>query len=70
MRDRRENPRMGMIQLKKAIMKSSDTSSISIFLISPYLTTRMVPRAAIPTTTIDQPKISEWKKSDKKILLL
>jgi len=57
---------MGMSQQKKAIIKQRLTSSVSIFLISPYFTTNTVPRAAMPTTTIDQPMISHLKKSDKK----
>ena len=56
---------IGMSQQKKAIIKQRLTSSVSIFLISPYFTTKTVPRAAMPTTTIDQPMISHLKKSDK-----
>jgi hypothetical protein len=55
---------MGMSQQKKAMMKQRVMSSVSILLISPYLTIRIVPRAAIPTTTIDHPRISHLKKSD------
>jgi hypothetical protein len=56
---------IGINQQKKAIMKQRLTSSVSIFFTSPYLTMRIVPSAAIPTTTIDQPTISHLKKSDK-----
>ena len=55
---------IGINQQKKAIMKQRLTSSVSIFFTSPYLTMRIVPSAAIPTTTIDQPTISHLKKSD------
>jgi hypothetical protein len=55
---------MGMSQQKKAMMKQRVMSSVSILLISPYLTIRIVPRAAIPTTTIDHPRINHLKKSD------
>jgi hypothetical protein len=55
---------MGMSQQKKAMMKQRVMSSVSILLISPYLTIRIVPRAAIPTTTTDHPRISHLKKSD------
>ena len=48
---------------KKTIIKQRVISSVSIFLISPYLTIRIVPRAAMPTTTMDQPRISHLKKS-------
>jgi hypothetical protein len=57
---------MGINQQKKAIIKQRLTSSVSIFFISPYLITNIVPRAAMPTTTIDQPKINHLKNSDKK----
>ena len=57
---------MGINQQKKAIIKQRLTSSVSIFLTSPYLTIKTNPRAAIPTTTIDQPIINHLKKSDKK----
>jgi hypothetical protein len=60
-----EKAMIGMSQQKKAIIKQRLTSSVSIFLISPYFTTRTVPRAAMPTTTIDQPMISHLKKSGK-----
>jgi hypothetical protein len=60
-----EKAMIGMSQQKKAIIKQRLTSSVSIFLISPYFTTKTVPRAATPTTTIDQPMISHLKKSDK-----
>ena len=56
---------IGMSQQKKAIIKQRLTSSVSIFFISPYFTTKTVPRAAMPTTTIDQPMISHLKKSGK-----
>ena len=56
---------MGISQQKNTMMKQRLTSSVSIFFTSPYLTTRISPRAAIPTTTIDQPMISHLKKSDK-----
>jgi len=59
---------MGINQQKKAIMKQRLTSSVSIFFNSPYLIMRSAPRAAIPTTTIDQPTINHLKKSDKKNL--
>jgi hypothetical protein len=59
-----EKAMIGMSQQKKAIIKQRLTSSVSIFLISPYFTTKTVPRAATPTTTIDQPMISHLKKSD------
>jgi hypothetical protein len=55
---------IGINQQKKAIMKQRLTSSVSIFFTSPYLIIRIVPRAAMPTTTIDQPTISHLKKSD------
>jgi hypothetical protein len=58
---------MGMSQQKKAMMKQRVMSSVSILLISPYLTIRIVPRAAIPTTTIDHPRISHLKISDNGI---
>jgi hypothetical protein len=57
---------MGMSQQKKAMMKQRLTSSVSIFLTSPYLIIRTAPRAAIPTTTIDHPTINHLKKSDKR----
>jgi hypothetical protein len=57
---------MGISQQKKAIIKQRLTSSVSMLFISPYFTIKSVPRAAIPTTTIDQPTISHLKKSDKK----
>jgi hypothetical protein len=60
-----EKAMMGMSQQKKAIIKQRLTSSVSIFLISPYFTTKTVPRAAMPTTTNDQPMISHLKKSGK-----
>jgi len=56
---------IGMSQQKKAMMKHRLTSSVSIFFTSPNLTIRTIPRAAIPTTTIDQPTMSHLKKSDK-----
>lgn len=56
---------MGISQEKKAMIKQSEMSSTSISLISPYFTMRIKPRAAIPTTTMDQPRISHLKKSDK-----
>jgi hypothetical protein len=57
---------IGISQQKKAIIKQRLTSSVSIFFTSPYLITKIVPRAAIPTTTIDQPTINHVKNSDKK----
>jgi hypothetical protein len=57
---------MGISQQKKAIIKQRLTSSVSIFFTSPYRITKTVPRAAIPTTTIDQPTINHLKKSDKR----
>jgi hypothetical protein len=65
-----EKATIGINQQKKAIMKQRLTSSISIFFTSPYLTTRMVPRAAIPTMTRDQPMIRYLKKSDKTLSFL
>ena len=56
---------MGMSQQKKAMIKQREMSSVSILLISPYFTMRMRPSAAIPTTTMDQPRMSHLKKSDK-----
>jgi hypothetical protein len=56
---------MGINQQKKAMMKQRLTSSVSIFFTSPYLVIKTIPRAAIPTTTIDQPTINHLKKSDK-----
>jgi hypothetical protein len=56
---------IGISQQKKAMIKQRVMSSVSIFFISPYLTTRTVPSAAIPTTTIDQPTISHLKNSAK-----
>ena len=56
---------MGINQQKKAIIKQRLTSSVSIFFTSPYLIIKIVPRAPIPTTTIDQPTINHLKKSDK-----
>jgi hypothetical protein len=56
---------MGINQQKKAIIKQRLTSSVSIFFTSPYFIIKIVPRAAIPTTTIDQPTINHLKKSDK-----
>jgi hypothetical protein len=61
---------IGISQQKKAIIKQRLTSSVSIFFTSPYLITKIVPRAAIPTTTIDQPTINHVKNSDKKDPLL
>jgi len=58
---------MGMSQQKKAMIKQRLTSSVSIFLTSPYLIIRTVPRAAMPTTTIDQPTINHLKKSDTEL---
>jgi len=57
---------IGMSQQKKAMIKQRLTSSVSIFFTSPYLTIRIVPRAPIPTTTIDQPTINHTKNSDKR----
>jgi hypothetical protein len=59
---------IGINQQKKAMMKQRLTSSVSIFFTSPYLIIRSAPRAAMPTTTIDQPIINHLKKSDKKNL--
>ena len=56
---------IGINQQKKAIIKQRLTSSVSIFFTSPYLIMRTVPRAAMPTTTTDHPKINHLKKSDK-----
>jgi hypothetical protein len=64
-RARIEKAMIGINQQKKAIMKQRLTSSVSIFFTSPYLITRIAPRAAMPTTTIDQPTINHLKKSDK-----
>jgi len=55
---------MGMSQQKKTMIKQRLTSSVSIFFISPYLTIKIRPRQAIPTTTIDHPRINHLKKSD------
>jgi len=63
-----ENAIMGINQQKKAIMKQRLTSSVSIFFTSPYLMIKTAPRAAIPTTTIDQPTINHLKKSDKVVV--
>jgi len=63
-RARIEKAMIGINQQKKAMMKQRLTSSVSIFFTSPYLIIRIAPRAAIPTTTIDQPTISHLKKSD------
>jgi hypothetical protein len=56
----------GINQQKKTMMKQRLTSSVSIFFTSPYLTINIIPRAAIPTTTIDQPTINHLKNSDKR----
>jgi len=64
-RAKTEKAMMGISQQKNAIIKQRLTSSVSMFFISPYFTIKSVPRAAIPTTTIDQPTISHLKKSDK-----
>jgi hypothetical protein len=56
---------IGINQQKKAMMKQRLTSSVSIFFTSPYFIIRIAPRAAIPTTTIDQPTINNLKKSGK-----
>jgi len=63
-----EKAMMGINQQKKAMIKQRLTSSVSIFFTSPYLIIRIAPRAAMPTTTIDQPTISHLKKSDKVVL--
>jgi hypothetical protein len=55
---------IGISQQKKAIIKQRLTSSVSIFFISPYLTIKIKPKAAMPTTTIDHPTINHLKKSD------
>jgi hypothetical protein len=55
---------IGINQQKKAMIKQRLTSSVSIFFSSPYLTIRTIPRAPIPTTTIDHPTINHLKKSD------
>jgi hypothetical protein len=60
-----EKAMIGINQQKKAIIKQRLTSSVSIFFTSPYFTIKIVPRAAIPTTTIDHPTINHLKKSDK-----
>jgi hypothetical protein len=60
-----EKAMIGINQQKKAIMKQRLTSSVSIFFTSPYFIIRIAPRAAIPTTTSDQPTMSHLKKSDK-----
>jgi hypothetical protein len=65
-----EKAMIGINQQKKVMMKQRLTSSVSIFLISPYLTIRIIPRAAIPTTTRDHPRISHLKKSDKQDLYI
>jgi hypothetical protein len=57
---------MGINQQKKVIIKQRVTSSVSIFFTSPYLTIKTIPRAPIPTITIDQPTINHLKNSDKK----
>ncbi len=59
-----EKAMIGINQQKKVIMKQRLTSSVSIFFTSPYLMTRIAPRAPMPTTTIDQPMINHLKKSD------
>jgi hypothetical protein len=64
-RARIEKAMIGINQQKKAMMKQRLTSSVSILFISPYLITKIAPRAAIPTTTIDYPTISHFKKSGK-----
>ncbi len=61
---------IGMSQQKKVMMKQRVTSSVSILFTSPYLTMRIIPRAAIPTKTIDQPTMSHLKKSDKRTPIL
>jgi len=66
-RARMEKAMMGMSQQKKAMIKQRVISSVSMFLISPYFTMRTAPRAAIPTTTIDQPRMSHLKKSAKEL---
>jgi hypothetical protein len=60
-----EKAMIGMSQQKKTIIKQRLTSSVSIFFISPYLTIKIRPRQAIPTTTVDHPRINHLKKSDK-----
>jgi hypothetical protein len=60
-----EKAMIGISQQKNAMIKQSVMSSVSIFLISAYFTTKIVPRAAIPTTTMDHPMINHLKKSDK-----
>jgi hypothetical protein len=64
-RARIEKAMIGINQQKKAMMKQRLTSSVSIFFTSPYFIIRIAPRAAIPTTTIDQPTINHLKKSGK-----
>lgn len=66
-RAKMEKAMMGINQQKKAMMKQSVTSSVSILFTSPYFTIRMKPRVAMPKTTIDQPMINHLKNSDKKI---
>jgi hypothetical protein len=61
-----EKARMGINQQKKAMMKQRLTSSVSIFFNSPYFMIKNAPRAAMPTTTMDQPTINHLKKSGKK----
>lgn len=56
---------IGISQQKKAMMKHRLTSSVSIFFTAAYLTIKIVPSAAIPTTTMDQPTINHMKNSDK-----
>jgi len=58
-----EKAMIGINQQKKVMMKQRLTSSVSIFLTSPYLTIKIIPRAAMPTTTIDHPRISHLKNS-------
>ena len=65
-----EKATTGISQQKKAMMKQRVMSSVSIFLISPYLIMRIPPIPAIPTTTIDQPNISHLKKSDNDHLVI
>ena len=63
-----EKATMGISQQKKTMIKQRGMSSFSIFLMSPYFAMRIVPKEAIPTTTIDQPMINNLYKSDNENL--
>ena len=56
---------IGINQQKKVMIKQRLMSSVSIFFTSPNLTIKTMQRAAMPTTTMDHPKINHLKKSDK-----